>query len=65
MFTSPCFGTGVHGPWVGGIHGSERMGAYSVVLSGGYDGDVDDGDEFTYTGSGGRDLSGMRLQSMV
>lgn len=49
---------GVHGPWVGGIHGSERVGAYSVVLSGGYDGDIDDGDEFTYTGSGGRDLSG-------
>lgn len=41
---------GVHGPWVGGIHGGGTTGAYSIVLSGGYEGDIDDGDEFTYTG---------------
>ncbi|KAK9818406.1 hypothetical protein WJX72_012169 [[Myrmecia] bisecta] len=55
-----CAQAAVHGPWVGGIHGGESTGAYSVVLSGGYEGDVDDGEEFTYTGSGGRDLSGNK-----
>lgn len=44
---------GVHGPWVGGIHGNANSGAFSVVLSGGYEGDVDRGTEFSYTGSGG------------
>jgi hypothetical protein len=36
-----------------GIHGSTSDGAYSVVLSGGYDEDEDKGDTFVYTGSGG------------
>jgi len=36
-----------------GIHGSPSDGAYSVVLSGGYDEDEDKGDTFIYTGSGG------------
>ncbi|XP_069674627.1 E3 ubiquitin-protein ligase UHRF1-like [Periplaneta americana] len=52
--------SGVHRPPVGGIHGRECDGAYSLVLSGGYEDDVDDGDEFLYTGSGGRDLSGNK-----
>ncbi|KAI4828346.1 hypothetical protein KUCAC02_022442 [Chaenocephalus aceratus] len=39
--------SGVHRPHVAGIHG-------------GYEDDVDDGNEFTYTGSGGRDLSGNK-----
>lgn len=43
-----------------GIHGRESEGAYSIVLSGGYEDDVDDGEEFLYTGSGGRDLSGNK-----
>lgn len=43
-----------------GIHGRENLGAFSVVLSGGYEDDVDNGDEFLYTGSGGRDLSGNK-----
>ncbi|XP_014673331.1 PREDICTED: E3 ubiquitin-protein ligase UHRF1-like [Priapulus caudatus] len=51
---------GVHRPHVAGIHGRETEGAYSIVLSGGYEDDVDRGDEFTYTGSGGRDLSGNK-----
>ena len=51
---------GIHGPWVGGIAGSEKVGCYSIVLSGGYEGDRDDGAVFTYTGSGGRDLSGNK-----
>lgn len=41
-----------------GIHGRENDCAYSLVLSGGYEDDIDNGDEFLYTGSGGRDLSG-------
>ena len=51
---------GVHRPPVGGIHGREKEGAYSIVLSGGYEDDVDNGDSFYYTGSGGRDLTGNK-----
>ncbi|XP_011881971.1 PREDICTED: E3 ubiquitin-protein ligase UHRF1-like isoform X2 [Vollenhovia emeryi] len=51
---------GVHRPPVGGIHGRANDCAYSIVLSGGYAGDYDNGDEFLYSGSGGRDLSGNR-----
>ncbi|GBP16159.1 E3 ubiquitin-protein ligase UHRF1 [Eumeta japonica] len=52
--------SGVHRPPVSGIHGRDVEGAYSIVLSGGYEDDMDEGFEFTYTGSGGRDLSGNR-----
>ncbi|KAK7110903.1 E3 ubiquitin-protein ligase UHRF1-like [Littorina saxatilis] len=51
---------GVHRPHVAGIHGREEDGAFSIVLSGGYEDDADNGDEFYYTGSGGRDLSGNK-----
>ena len=50
----------MHRPHVAGIHGRENEGAYSIVLSGGYEDDVDNGVEFSYTGSGGRDLSGNK-----
>jgi putative restriction endonuclease len=46
---------GVHRPLVAGISGSEREGADSIVLSGGYEDDKDLGDEVVYTGHGGRD----------
>ncbi|KAF7663568.1 hypothetical protein LDENG_00206770 [Lucifuga dentata] len=52
--------SGVHRPHVAGIHGRSNDGAFSLVLAGGYEDDVDDGNEFTYTGSGGRDLSGNK-----
>ncbi|KAF5308962.1 hypothetical protein FQR65_LT00044 [Abscondita terminalis] len=52
--------SGIHRPHVAGIHGRETDGAYSLVLSGGYDDDVDNGVEFVYSGSGGRDLSNNR-----
>lgn len=55
---------GVHRPHVSGIHGREDVGAFSLVLSGGYEDDVDDGDSFLYTGSGGRDLSGNKRTSV-
>ncbi|GLH14953.1 Ubiquitin [Gryllus bimaculatus] len=51
---------GIHRPHVAGIHGRETDGAYSIVLSGGYEDDVDNGETFLYTGSGGRDLSGNK-----
>eukprot|EP00795_Rhopilema_esculentum_P000042 gene42-9646_t len=51
---------GVHRPHVSGIHGRETEGAYSIVLAGGYEDDLDKGEEFFYTGSGGRDLSGNK-----
>lgn len=50
----------MHRPHVAGIHGREEEGAYSIVLSGGYEDDVDEGEQFTYSGSGGRDLSGNK-----
>lgn len=55
--------SGVHRPHVAGIHGRETDGAYSLILSGGYEDDIDNGDEFIYSGSGGRDLSGNKRVS--
>ena len=52
--------SGVHIPPVAGIHGRENDCAYSIVLSGGY-GDIDNGNEFIYTGSGGRTIAGMYI----
>ncbi len=51
---------GVHRPPVAGIAGKPNEGCQSIVLAGGYEDDVDHGDEFHYTGSGGRDLSGNK-----
>ena len=45
----------VHVPVQADIAGSQREGAKSIVLSGGYEGDVDYGDVIIYTGHGGRD----------
>ena len=46
-----------------GIAGRPDEGAVSIVLAGGYEDDVDNGDEFFYTGAGGRDLSGNKRTS--
>jgi SAD/SRA domain len=46
---------GVHRPLQAGISGSASEGADSIVLSGGYEDDRDNGFEITYTGHGGRD----------
>ncbi|KAI8521834.1 PREDICTED: E3 ubiquitin-protein ligase ORTHRUS-LIKE 1-like [Branchiostoma belcheri] len=51
---------GVHRPTVAGIHGNDYEGCYSLVLSGGYEDDLDYGECFTYTGEGGRDLKGTK-----
>ncbi|KYN40693.1 E3 ubiquitin-protein ligase UHRF1 [Trachymyrmex septentrionalis] len=60
MFRIQVSEAGVHRPPVAGIHGRESDCAYSIVLSGGYAEDYDNGDEFLYSGSGGRDLSGNK-----
>ncbi|KAH9965754.1 PUA-like domain-containing protein [Russula dissimulans] len=54
-----CSNDAVHAPWVAGISGSLE-GAYSAALSGGYEDDVDLGECFTFTGSGGRALRGTK-----
>ncbi|KAF7966629.1 hypothetical protein HWV62_37539 [Athelia sp. TMB] len=36
-----CSNDSIHAPWVAGISGGKNEGAYSIVLSGGYDDDVD------------------------
>ena len=47
---------GVHGNIQGGIHGRpNEQGAESIVLSQGYEDDIDLADEIIYTGEGGRD----------
>ena len=46
---------GVHRPPMAGISGTPKVGSQSIVLSGGYKDDVDEGDSFIYSGAGGRD----------
>ncbi|KAJ7085332.1 PUA-like domain-containing protein [Mycena crocata] len=48
-----CSDAGVHKPTMAGISGC-RDGAFSIVMSGAYADDVDDGDTFVYTGTGGK-----------
>ena len=55
---------GVHRPHVAGICGTGDKGCVSLVLSGGYEDDVDDGDEFTYTGSGGQNIFRFKEKSL-
>jgi putative restriction endonuclease len=45
----------VHRQNQAGISGTEKSGAESIVVSGGYEDDIDDGDIVVYTGHGGRD----------
>ncbi|MDA7887276.1 YDG/SRA domain-containing protein [bacterium] len=47
---------GVHGGLINGI----GKGGYSIVLSGGYVDDLDEGDVIIYTGQGGRKLNSKR-----
>jgi len=60
LYRVDCASSGVHRPPVAGISGQGNVGAQSIVLAGGYEDDEDRGDEFTYTGAGGRDLSGNK-----
>lgn len=47
--------SGVHAPIQSGIWGREKEGACSIVLSGGYENDIDNLDYIKYTGEGGLD----------
>ncbi|KAF8249354.1 hypothetical protein K440DRAFT_543897, partial [Wilcoxina mikolae CBS 423.85] len=53
----------VHPPTVAGIYGGAEEGCYSVAVSAGYPEDIDLGDTFTYTGSGGRELKTKNLRT--
>ncbi|CAG8674662.1 6326_t:CDS:2 [Ambispora leptoticha] len=56
LYRINCSESGIHRPPVAGIAGGAATGAVSIALSGGYPEDEDNGDTFTYTGAGGRDL---------
>lgn len=44
----------VHTATLAGISGSKNDGAFSIVVSGGYEDDKDDGETLEYTGTGGQ-----------
>ena len=48
---------GVHAPHMSGIWGAQD-GAFSIVLSGGYEDDLDDLNYILYTWQGGQDVPG-------
>jgi putative restriction endonuclease len=52
---------GIHKPLQAGISGSKDEGADSIVISGGYEDDFDNGDEIIYTGEGGQDDKGRHI----
>jgi hypothetical protein len=56
-------GSGVHRPTVGGIAGNSKSGSVSIVLAGSYEEDADFGDEFYYTGSGGRETGNTKYHT--
>ncbi|WP_221407345.1 YDG/SRA domain-containing protein [Elizabethkingia miricola] len=47
-----------HRNWAKGIDGNAKDGVAAIVLSGGYEDDLDSGDEIIYTGAGGNDGKG-------
>lgn len=52
----------IHRPSQAGIWGSQYEGAYSIVLSGGYEDDYDNLTEIKYTGQGGRNSKGKMFK---
>lgn len=54
---------GLHRQSQGGISSSVNDGSDSIVVSGGYEDDIDFGDEIVYTGQGGRDASGKHVKN--
>ena len=53
----------IHGPPLGGIWGREKEGSCSIVLSGGYEDDIDELNYILYTGQGGQDKPGGKQVS--
>ena len=52
---------GLHAPTMAGIWGRENEGSCSIVLSGGYEDDIDNLDYILYTGQGGQDDRGKQV----
>lgn len=52
--------TSFHRQWGSGIDGNADQGTAAIVLSGGYEDDVDNGDEIIYTGAGGNEPSSKK-----
>ena len=50
--------SGIHTPPMHGIWGREQEGSCSIVISGGYEDDIDTLDYILYTGQGGQDAPG-------
>jgi|TARA_B100001971_G_C18204866_1_gene546919 putative restriction endonuclease len=56
----------IHGPTMAGIWGRQSEGACSIVMSGGYEDDVDELDYVMYTGHGGQDHpGGIQIEDQV
>jgi putative restriction endonuclease len=55
--------TSFHRRWGSGIDGNGKEGASAIVLSGGYEDDLDLGDEIIYTVAGGNDVNSKRQTS--
>lgn len=53
-----------HRQWGAGIDGGPSKGVAAIVLSGGYEDDIDLGDEIIYTGAGGND-SGKQVEDQL
>jgi putative restriction endonuclease len=53
----------IHKRTIHGIWGREKEGACSIVLSGGYEDDIDELDYIYYTGEGGQDVQGGKQVS--
>lgn len=60
-----CFDAGVHRQLEPGIHGVKGQGAFSIVVSGQYKDDKDNGDTILYTGSGGHIQYGDGMREQV
>ncbi|KAI0365482.1 hypothetical protein BV20DRAFT_954158, partial [Pilatotrama ljubarskyi] len=46
---------GVHAGLRSGIHGQKDVGAFSIVMAGGYEDDIDYGDKIYFVGTGGQE----------
>lgn len=51
-----------HRNWAKGIDGNAKDGVAAIVISGGYEDDLDSGDEIIYTGAGGNDGKGKQIE---
>jgi putative restriction endonuclease len=56
---------GIHRSTMGGISGPAKDGADSLVISGGYEDDIDQGDVIIYTGQGGQDQKKNQIKDQT